>query len=143
MYSANVVASNGGWIELWLVSNPNGVLPVTSRLVAQFDLAQNTLWSFDFCRSESPIWEMQPGCHEGGFPFTSNSMNAIQVLEINFASGLAFLIISNEVFVVTLKSYLQNPGISVPRRFRWNDWAQWTSLWNEDLGMIYESVYFT
>ena len=136
-------ASIEGWIELRVVSSSAGS-SATSRLVAQFDLpeiASDEPSTFKFRHNES--LDMVPVGRENGFPFTSNAMNALQVVEIHFATdNLAYLIITNELFVTILRQYYsRNNPATFPRRFSWRDWARWTSLWDRHLG--YESVDFT
>ena len=43
-------------------------------------------------------------------------------------------------FLMALRTL--SPAVSSPRRFMWEDWAWWTSLWDQELGMTSESVNF-
>ena len=136
-----------GWIELRQVDDSDGLLPATSRLVAQFLLPKTTASSEDSIRNlwfhvgESPVWEMQSDSNDGRLPFASNPVNAIQILGIRSSKEEAHLIISNGLFLMTLDLLRQNnPNFSFPCRFEWKEWVWWTSLWDQQLGVLSESV---
>lgn len=128
------IGSNEDWIELWLVNGSDDSSPATAQIIARFDLPQKLIaTSYQFCGGQPSRWKMQPETHEEEFPFSCNTMNALQVLEIHSVEGRAFLVITNELFVTTLRLHRRNRQA---RRYKWASWARWTSLWDKELGEI-------
>jgi len=156
-------ATPGAWIELRycgaLTATP------TTQLIAEFHLPEFTktaeyyMAALNFYASEPPNMMNFNINNEDLFPFISNPITAVQVLNIWYKprpetgteeGERIYIVISNRAFVDDIRVlWTHRSGLdgdtSFPRRHKWDEWGPaWTSVWGYgDLGLLSVSVNLT